>query len=703
VDGIAMRRLFLVLAACATLGGETPQGPQRARSIERIFDGRLHHLRVTKEREWSDFPQQPEGPNLLVRFQAEPNTGECTLRLRQQDVRQTWKVTLNGKELGRLILDENDTVHYLPIPAGRLIAGENALLIEQIGKTPDDIRVGEIALDNRPLQAVLSEATVEIDVQEIGNADKPTPTPCRLTIVNSQGALATTGAKSNDQLAVRPGVIYTGNGKARFGMPAGEYTIYAGRGFAYSFDFVRIAVKPGDDVRKTLTIRREVATPGYVSSDTHVHTLTYSGHGDCTIDERVLTIAGEGIELPIATDHNRQIDYDAVAVKHGVRKYFTPVVGNEVTTAIGHFNIFPTPVSEQVPDYRAKDWKTIFASIDRQTGAKVVILNHPRDVHSGYRPFGPEHHNGLTGENLDGWQLQANAMEVVNSGAQQSDIMGPFRDWFGLLNRGLFLTPVGASDSHDVSRFIVGQGRTYIRCKNADAGNINVADAVANFRDGKVLVSCGLFTEILVNDRYGPGDLAPQSDETKVAVRVLGPSWVKADTVALYANGIKIREAKIGKNQPKPEKWAGIWMLPRFRHDVHLAAIATGPGVTELFWPIAKPYQAISPVVDRRVIGATGAVWIDGDGDGMRTSAYQYAQRLLKNHGGDASKLATALADYDEAAAAQVASLLRARGIAVADPEVMAAARKAGPHVERGFAAFAEAWRECEIARRQEH
>ena len=31
----------------------------------------------------------------------------------------------------------------------------------------------------------------------------------------------------------------------------------------------------------------------------------------------------------------------------------------------------------------------------------------------------------------------------------------------------------------------------------------------------------------------------------KVAVRVLGPSWVTADTVELYANGQKIREARI--------------------------------------------------------------------------------------------------------------------------------------------------------------
>src|SRR5262249_43937162 len=153
--------------------------------------------------------------------------------------------------------------------------------------------------------------------------------------------------------------------KARFGLPAGEYTICAGRGFEYGIDSVCITVRPGDSIRKTLSIRREVPTAGFVSCDTHVHTLTYSRHGDATLDERMLTLAGEGIELPIATDHNRQVDYHAAAVRLGVRQYFTPVVGNEVTTSVGHFNIFPVPAEGRVPDFRTKDWKSLFADIDR--------------------------------------------------------------------------------------------------------------------------------------------------------------------------------------------------------------------------------------------------------------------------------------------------------------------------------------------------
>src|SRR5262249_11869228 len=127
----------------------------------------------------------------------------------------------------------------------------------------------------------------------------------------------------------------------------------------------------------------------------------------------------------------------------------------------------------------------------------------------------------------------------------QSDVMRVYRDWFGLLNRGLKITPVGASDSHDVSRYILGQGRTYIRCDDRDPAAIDVADACRNLAAGRALVSLGLLCEMTVNGQYGSGDLIPASGDGEVTVRVLGPSWSKAAHVALSANGVKIRRAEI--------------------------------------------------------------------------------------------------------------------------------------------------------------
>ena len=162
-----------------------------------------------------------------------------------------------------------------------------------------------------------------------------------------------------------------------------------------------------------------------------------------------------------------------------------------------------------------------------------------------------------------------------------------------------------------------------------------------------------------------------------------------------------MREEEIHDGTRGGVKWRGEWELPRFDHDVHLVAIATGPGVESLHWPIAKPYQPTSPVVERRVIGSTGAVWLDVDGDGQRTSALAYAQRLMTKHGNRPSDVAAALASYDEAVAVQAAALLNASGADLNDAELRAAAKQAGPHVERGFRAFLEAWRTGEVARSQ--
>lgn len=327
-------------------------------ATRQVLTDRMHHLRIEGAREWSDFPAAAEGPKLELTFESTANAAEQTLVLRQQDIKQRWQVKLNEKEIGLLTQDENDMVLYFVVPAGALVPGMNTLLIEQQApaKQPDDIRVGEISLDSRRRDGVLSDATLEVEVLD---ASSQKPLPARITLINDRGAMQSVGASSSETLAVRPGTIYTATGRARFGVPAGTYTVYAGRGFEYSLDSTKVILKSGQTAQQTLRIRREVPTQGYVACDTHIHTLTHSGHGDSTIAERLITLAAEAIELPIATDHNRHIDYEMLARQMNLRQYFTPVIGNEVTTPVGHFNIFPVVADSPVPNPRPADWMPI--------------------------------------------------------------------------------------------------------------------------------------------------------------------------------------------------------------------------------------------------------------------------------------------------------------------------------------------------------
>jgi hypothetical protein len=714
-----------------------------------VLTTRMHHLRQMEPREWSTFPEKAEATKLELKFEAKAAARERCLSLRQQDVKDNWTISLNGDSLGKLHINEIDMRVYYEVGFDIVKDGENTLTIEcPKGRKADDIRVGEITLLDRKKETELRGGTLAISVMERRPLRRSDPmldqiknwydehkdrltteklqaglersidtilgntatvrAPCRITIIDSVGSLQECIAEYDGPIAVRPGTVYASNGLVKIALPVGKYQVMVGRGFEYSLKKEMVDVRKDDGQYLSFTLDREVDTTGWVACDTHVHTRTHSGHGDSTVQERMVTLAGEGIELPIATDHNVHIDHRSFAKEAGVDRYFTPVIGNEVTTKIGHFNVFPVEPGAELPNHKLTDWDEIADSINQVDGVKVVILNHARDIHSNVRPFGPALFNDAVGENIKGWRFRANAMETANSSANQTDIMQMFRDWMTMLNRGHNITPVGCSDSHDVSRHFVGQGRTYIRCDDRDPGNIDVEQAVDSFVQGRVIVSYGLLTNLTVNDRYGSGELARVGGDTvKVNVRVQGPHWTTASRVQLFANGTVIREATMPANDDSaPAKkldWKTEWIIPRPNHDVHLVAIATGPGITSPHWKTALPYQPTSPDFEPTSLGCSGAVWLDVDGDGRRSSARDYAEFAVGSAAGKLDAVLENLKTYDEATAAQAAFVVhRQSGLGKQPPllssEAQATVRKTEPHVRKGIQKYLDAWRRNQIA-----
>ncbi len=657
-------------------------------TLDHVVTDRLHHLRSGSAREWSAFPERAEGTELELAFQAGANQREQTLRLRHRDLKQPWRVLLNGAEIARLPFDEADMITYWVVPVGTLKAGRNVVRIHCTGKAADDVLIGEVTLIDRPRDEVLSEATVDVSVH-----DEPggRTIPSRITVADAHGTLISLGTVSDSRHAVRPGVVYSA-GEVQLKLPAGHYVIWAGRGFEYSVATVEVHLARGSHTARRLTIRREVDTAGWAAMDTHVHTGTFARHGDATVNERMLTIAGEGIELPVSTEHNTRVDFEPRAAEARVGQYFTPLTGSEVTTrSLGHFNVFPLRPEGTKIDEQAADWGGLREAIDRAAAAPLIVLNHGRDNHGGFQPLGRGRHISISGEDLQGWPLPANAMEVVNSGAIRTDGLSLPRDWMGMLNRGLALTPIGSSDSHDVSRYIIGQGRTYVRCDDSDPGRIDLSQVTERVRRGQVMVSYGLLAELSVDGR-GPGELVPKNEDLKVRIRVKGPGWSRADRVGLYMNGVKVREARIPTGTNAGVKWEATWRLPRPVNDVHLVAIAEGPGIAAPYWPTAKPYQPTSTEFTPYVLGLSGAVFVDADGSGKFDSAFDYARREVS--AADAARpLLERLGSYDTAVAIQVASLLRSQDPVAFEMQIRAMIQRAPPHVASGFTAYLDGWK----------
>lgn len=478
----------------------------------------------------------------------------------------------------------------------------------------------------------------------VSDADNGKPVPARVTITDTNGVLCRVFNAPTNGTAVRDGLIYTRGTEVTIHLTEGEYVFYATRGTEWSRARQFVSVKSGSGAKTDLRIRREVDTSGFIAADTHIHTLTFSGHGDASVQERMITLAGEGVELAVATDHNHQTDYRPYQRKASLKKYFTPVTGNEVTTRVGHFNAFPLPPNKDVPEHRQTNWVKLVESM-REKGAKVVILNHPRwqrqDVWQA---------NGLnpvTGERASGTRVTFDGMELVNSGNVQTNILGLFRDWFSLLNRGEKVTSIGASDSHGVYP-VVGQGRTYIRSSTDTPARINVKEVCKNILAGQTTVSFGIYSEVLVNDRFSMGQLATCSGPVKVQLRVAAPSWVRPRRALLFLNGVVVAERPLEASVGQVLDTRLEFSIAAPRHDAYLVCAVLGEPVTEPFWPTAQPYT----------LAACNPVYIDADNNRRYDSPRATAQRLIATTGKDLESQWQMIAELDDAIAVQAVDLL---------------------------------------------
>lgn len=547
-------------------------------------DASTHHLRYGQTREWSDFPQNANDSELTINFTTK-SINASTLSLTQYDVNQVWKVILNNKHLGNLTIDEKKMVSYFDIPAG-LLKKANRLSIkpERLNTDrSDDITLSHIFITSTLVAKMLSEVTLHFQVED----DTKTLLPSKLTIIDKHGSLQPVAAPASDTLAVRAGVIYSSNGLFNFSLPAGEYKVYASRGFEYGVDSFTINAKAGDAIDHRLRVKHEVSLKNWKGVDTHIHTREFSGHGDASMSERIMSIAGEGLDYGVITEHNKAIDVTALIKEKKLDSWITAITGEELTTPVGHFNILPaTP--QTVPDPNVKTWKEVKENLDKISTNKVIILNHARDEHNGVRPIDSLESRTVTA-------MPFNAMEVMNSGSQQTDPRQLYKDWLTLMARGIILTPIGSSDSHDMSRFIVGQSRTYVR---ADG------DVVDNILNGRAGVSFGLFTQLEVDSNAVNG-------KTGIKITVHAPSWVKPRNVKLFANGQQIfddslsdKDKQVGNNYTKE---LNIELPPQ---DLKLVAIAEGADPKVPWWPIARPYSWTSPDVTPIVLGISEVVTV---------------------------------------------------------------------------------------------
>ena len=134
---------------------------------------------------------------------------------------------------------------------------------------------------------------------------------------------------------------YTQNGTLILEARPGRYQLYVGRGTEYTRFETEVVLEAGKDASVVAEIKRVVDTTNYVAADFHLHSQ-WSLDSHDSIEERILSYAGEGLEYVVSTDHNFVVDYSQTIAHLGMQRYIQSAVGLELTTIDrGHFNGFP--------------------------------------------------------------------------------------------------------------------------------------------------------------------------------------------------------------------------------------------------------------------------------------------------------------------------------------------------------------------------
>jgi hypothetical protein len=432
--------------------------------------------------------------------------------------------------------------------------------------------------------------------------------PSKVTLLPVGGGVLALGpddrAEGSEDVAYLP----PGGGEVR--LPPGTYDVVVSRGPEYGLHEERVTVPSGGAAAVSATLRREVDTSGWISGDFHLHCAPSSDTA-LPVPGRVASLAAEGVEWAVATDHNMVTDYAPVIEAAGLSDWIRSSVGDEITTrspSYGHFNAWPLARGSAPLPFEALDPEALFAAARQGPDREIVQVNHPSIPDWGNQYFDVYAVNVHTGEPREpGFSWSFDALEVFNGRYLEQGLV-TLETWMRMLNRGRVITATGNSDSHHLVFAEPGYPRNFVRCDAAGPAGADEAELVEAVRRGAVSVSYGPFLTFDVNGA-GPGELvgAPSGD-VALRARVQCASWLEVDEVRVYANGHlrAARSVDFATDGPQDER---LSFQDRPAEDAWYVAVAEGDG-------------DLSPVrrgTGFRPFAFTNPVRVDVDGDGEFT------------------------------------------------------------------------------------
>jgi hypothetical protein len=317
-------------------------------------------------------------------------------------------------------------------------------------------------------------------------------------------------------------VVFPTDGQETLSVPPGDHRVVVSRGYEYDIVDRVVTVNAGAETAVDAELTRVVDSMGVMCGDFHIHTFRSPDASD-TPEFKLQAAAGEGLELPVRTDHEFVAAFEPVVTSLGLGAWMYGFTALELTTSsFGHFGVFPLEPDPSLQNDGSVPWNgindesgtvDIFDPVpvindarDRPTDPEVIMF-HPRP-----RPGTGDSFSSLIGENYftgtnfatntggvtggvqynpatdmiertdieeeSWWDLDFRVVEVFNDSSfaenKQDDgriwpgppeedhrtEIGTVDDWFGLLN----------SDDRPDGMFVVGSSDSHTIMNGSPVG-----------------------------------------------------------------------------------------------------------------------------------------------------------------------------------------------------------------------------------------
>jgi len=450
-------------------------------------------------------------------------------------------------------------------------------------------------------------------------------------------------------------------------VPPGDYEVYVSRGPEYSLYRERIHVDQGATTSVDAALLRVLDTGGFVSADHHVHLLN-SLDSHVTRAERLLTMAAEGVEYFVATDHDFLTDLNDDLSRLDLEGFLATDVGAEVTTFnFGHFNAWPL---QRQPDQVAGgpiDWgragvppgmdypslgsydlspAELFSALRERlrfgSEVGVVQINHFNDTILGqFHVMGIDTALDPPHSSIDGSLIRQDpgianyyddnysALEVwIEANRTQTALLreSNLGDWFNLLNQGRIKTGTADSDTHQTAIIQAGGPRNYVASSTDLPEEIAADELAVSVAEGRVIGTNGPFVRVTLSGDDGtvaglaadqPRLVSATSGTGTLRIEVQSALWAPFDQIEVYANTVPV---------PVPEEGPNGIMVPRYavapsfvlnagedfalrEVDFELRGIRSGRWEADVELPLAAENDTWVMVLVRGTDGVSPPLW----------------------------------------------------------------------------------------------